>query len=113
LQVVLPTGATFDLVGPARSPNTFPAPYAFFGLVSDTPFESLRLVAGGDNTNPPLDNFVTGQSAVVAPEPSALVLMSLGTAALAAWRLRRRQARTWPGIFKTTRDLTCQYSIRS
>ncbi len=93
LSTVFPDGAPFQITladGQTFAADTTPFPdRAFFGVVADSPIDSISFVAG-EGAFPLLDNFTFG---LAAPLPPSFFLFGFGAAGLAAVRIRTRRTK--------------------
>jgi hypothetical protein len=93
IRISLDGGAPIDVlnVDPAAVPG---GSANFFGVISDTPFTTVRLInppgTAGDAVG--VDDITIGQKAVAAvPEPSSLTLFGLGGLGLLGYGWQRRK----------------------
>ena len=83
ISLTLDSGTPIDVLN--VNPSSIPGGSVnFFGVVSDTPFTTIRLLnpSGTFNDGVGIDDIITAQGIQAVPEPSSWILVTIGLAAV-------------------------------
>ena len=92
ISLTLDSGTPIDVLN--VNPSSIPGGSVnFFGVVSDTPFTTIRLLnpSGTFNDGVGIDDIITAQGIQAVPEPSSWILVTIGLAAVGCLGTKRGQ----------------------